>query len=129
MSVIEPICTPTSLTGDPSVNPLVFSKLVQYRVLRENSRCSLLIVMTATANRMTPIETNAPTLISFVALDSRNRPLPAAAQEMSQSWLRRRAGLVHRPDKVHPTLEEVGDAIPDEEGARDVVRHDDGGDL
>src|SRR5882672_4603719 len=125
ISVTVPICTPTRRTGDPSVSPLVLSKRVQYLLLRENRRCSLLMAMTPTANTISPIETNAPTLISLVALDSRNRPFPAAAQEVTQARLLRFPGLVHRPDEIHPAVEQVGDAIPHEEGARDAVRHHD----
>src|SRR2546427_4488490 len=120
-----PICTPTSRTGDPSASPLVLSKRVQYFTLRENRRCSLLIAITPTANRITPIETKAPTLISLVALESRNRPFPAAAQEITQPRLPGSTGLVHAPDEIHPTLEQVGDPIAHKERARDVVRHHD----
>src|SRR6266581_4416952 len=124
-----PICTPTSRTGDPSVRPLVLSKRVQYFALRENSRCSLLIAMTPTANRIIPIDTNAPTLISFVALESCIVASPPAAQEMTQPGLVGRPGFGHGADEVHAPLEQVGDAVPDEERALNVVRHHNRRDL
>src|SRR6266704_1225117 len=125
ISVTVPICTPTSRTGDPSVKPLVLSKRVQYLLLRENRRCSLLTAMTPTAKRIRPIETKAPTLISLVALDSRNRPFPAAAQEVTQARLPGLPCFLHAPDEIHPTLEQGGYAIAYQEGACDVVRHHD----
>src|SRR6266571_991679 len=129
ISVTVPICTPTSRTGDPSASPLVLSNRVQYLLFRENSRCSLLIAMTPRANRIRPIETNAPTLISLVALDRRNGTLLAAAQEVTQARLPRFPRFVHRPNEVHPALEQVSDSIADEEGARNVVRHHHGRNL
>src|SRR5438093_5276717 len=104
ISVTVPIWTPTRRTGDPSARPLVLSKCVQYLVLRENRRCSLLIAMTPTANRIRPIDTNAPTLISFVALESCIFASPPAAQEMAQPGLVGRPGLGHGADEQHAPL-------------------------
>src|SRR5437899_995106 len=129
ISATVPICTPTRRTGDPSARPLVLSKRVQYFVLRANSRCSLLIAMTPRANRIMPIDTNAPTLISFVALESCIFAPPPAAQELAQPGLVGCPGLGHGADKVHAPLEQIGDAVPDEERAVDVVRHHDRRDL
>src|SRR5262245_49855221 len=117
-----PICTPTRRTGDPSVRPLVLSSRVQYLDLRANSLCSLLIAMTPTANRMRPMDTKAPTLISLVALESRMLTLPSPGQEVAQPGLLGGAGFVHGSDEVHPPFEQVRDAIPDEKGTLDVVR-------
>src|SRR2546427_4114796 len=129
ISATVPICTPTRRTGDPSARPLVLSKLVQYFALRANRRCSLLIAMTPTAKRMSPIDTNAPTLISFVALESRTVTFPSAAQEMKQPRFAGGSGLVHGAHEVHASLVQVREAVPDEEGALDVVGHDDRGDM
>src|SRR5258705_11852387 len=96
-----PIWTPTRRTGDPSVSPVVLSSRVQYLDLRANSRCSLLIAMTPTANRMRPIDTNAPTLISLVALESRTLTFRSAGQEVSQPGLFGGTGFVHGPHEVH----------------------------
>src|SRR5258706_10646657 len=87
------------------------------------------MAITPTANRISPIETKAPTLTSLVALDSRIGHLPAPAQEMPQSRLPGHLGFLDGPHEVHAALVQVGDPVADPEGAGDVVGHHDRGDL
>src|SRR5581483_423049 len=123
MSETDPTGTPERLTGAPTARPFVRTRWISYSIFRSHRSCCWPSVKIVPMRRTSAAKTSMP----IRTLRTR-RPL-RRRQELAQDGIGRAARLVRRAGESDPPLVEERHPIGDEEGAREVVRHDDRGEA